>query len=77
MIADGLAAKVAKFDSGGYLQPGYTLAYNGTGQPERIRTAAQEGGQLVSGTARLLGTNLEVFVEGVLVNSTAAAARAF
>lgn len=53
MLADGLASKVSKFDSGGYLQPGYTLAYNGTGRPERIRTAEQEashgrgGGPLV------------------------------
>lgn len=24
------------FDTGGYLQPGYTLAYNGTGRPEKV-----------------------------------------
>lgn len=30
------------YDSGGWLMPGMTLAYNGTGRPERIRTAEQE-----------------------------------
>lgn len=30
------------FDEGGYLPPGLTLAMNGTGKPERIRTAPQE-----------------------------------
>lgn len=30
-----------KFDSGGYLQPGLNLAYNGTGRPEPVFTAAQ------------------------------------
>jgi hypothetical protein len=29
-------------DSGGYVDPGLHLYYNGTGQPERTRTAAQE-----------------------------------
>jgi phage-related protein len=44
-LVGGLKAKVAAFDSGGYLQPGLTMAYNGTGQPERVRTAAQEAGR--------------------------------
>ena len=30
-----------KYDSGGYLQPGLNLAYNGTGKPEPVFTAAQ------------------------------------
>ena len=30
-----------KYDSGGYLQPGLNLAYNGTGRPEPVFTAAQ------------------------------------
>jgi hypothetical protein len=30
-----------KFDSGGYLQPGLNLAYNGTGRPEPVFTTAQ------------------------------------
>lgn len=34
--------RMQQYDSGGLLQPGYTLAYNGTGKPETIRTAEQE-----------------------------------
>jgi hypothetical protein len=34
-------ANYLSFDSGGYLMPGLTLAYNGTGQPERILDADQ------------------------------------
>lgn len=30
------------YDTGGHLPPGLTLAYNGTGRPERIRTEVQE-----------------------------------
>lgn len=30
-----------KYDSGGYLQPGFNLAYNGTGRPEPVLTGAQ------------------------------------
>jgi hypothetical protein len=30
------------YDQGGWLPPGLTLAYNGTGKPERIRTEKQE-----------------------------------
>jgi SLT domain-containing protein len=30
------------YDSGGLLMPGYTMAFNGTGKPESIRTAEQE-----------------------------------
>ena len=30
-----------KYDSGGYLQPGMNLAFNGTGRPEPVLTAAQ------------------------------------
>ncbi|MDX3549512.1 hypothetical protein PV724_44360 [Streptomyces europaeiscabiei] len=30
-----------KYDSGGYLQPGLNLAYNGTGRPEPVFTTAQ------------------------------------
>jgi len=33
----------AVFDQGGILQPGYTLAYNGTGMPERVISFANGG----------------------------------
>lgn len=39
----------AVYDSGGWLQPGYTIAYNGTGEPERIRTAEQEAALVTRG----------------------------
>ncbi|MCW3038474.1 MAG: hypothetical protein JWM31_379, partial [Solirubrobacterales bacterium] len=34
--------KTATFDTGGLLQPGFTLAFNGTGAPERVMTRQQE-----------------------------------
>lgn len=34
----------AVYDSGGWLQPGLTLAYNGTGAPERVMTSREVGG---------------------------------
>jgi phage-related protein len=33
--------KPGSYDSGGYLQPGFNLAYNGTGRPEPVFTTAQ------------------------------------
>ena len=35
---------VAHYDRGGLLEPGWTLAYNGTGRPERIPNPRQAGG---------------------------------
>ncbi|MGW7327475.1 hypothetical protein ACWGIU_02370 [Streptomyces sp. NPDC054840] len=37
----GFAPALGKFDSGGYLQPGMNLAYNGTGRPEPVFTTQQ------------------------------------
>lgn len=37
----GFAPALGTFDSGGYLQPGMNLAYNGTGRPEPVFTTAQ------------------------------------
>ncbi|MET9950149.1 hypothetical protein ABZ135_01190 [Streptomyces sp. NPDC006339] len=34
-------AYMGKYDSGGYLQPGLNLAYNGTGRPEPVFTTSQ------------------------------------
>lgn len=33
---------VKSFDTGGWLQPGWTAAYNGTAKPERVSTAEQD-----------------------------------
>lgn len=41
-----------KFDNGGYLDPGFTMAYNGTGQPERVLTADQAAGGTIITLAR-------------------------
>lgn len=53
------AALVQKFDTGGKLRPGLTLAYNGTGKSETIRTAEQEarlgGGRPIEVTINLNG----------------------
>ena len=38
-MADGMTS--FKFDDGGWLQPGYTLAYNATGSPEPVLTKSQ------------------------------------
>ncbi|MFJ3839477.1 hypothetical protein ACIPY6_28775 [Streptomyces sp. NPDC090054] len=37
----GFAPAIGTFDSGGYLQPGMNLAYNGTGRPEPVLTTRQ------------------------------------
>jgi hypothetical protein len=40
-----------KYDSGGYLQPGLNLAYNGTGRPEPVFTTQQANALARSGAA--------------------------
>jgi SLT domain-containing protein len=39
----------AGYDSGGWLQPGYTLAYNGTGRPEPVLTSGQWNAVMAGG----------------------------
>jgi hypothetical protein len=41
-LAEGGQVPAKKFDTGGVLPPGYTLAFNGTGQNETVRTSRQE-----------------------------------
>ncbi|GAP46862.1 hypothetical protein [Streptomyces azureus] len=41
LFTDWYGFKPGSYDSGGYLQPGMNLAYNGTGRPEPVFTAAQ------------------------------------
>lgn len=36
------ANSAGSYDNGGPLQPGWNLAYNGTGKPENVRTSAQD-----------------------------------
>ncbi len=49
------------FDQGGWLEPGLTLAYNGTGRPERVSTGAEDR-----------GTHIHVHVEGPIIGSSPA-----
>ncbi|MET9521528.1 hypothetical protein [Streptomyces coeruleorubidus] len=51
-----------KYDSGGYLQPGLNLAYNGTGRPEPVFTTSQANA-LTSLAARGGGQQQPVIVE--------------
>ncbi len=39
----GIIPQLASFDAGGWLRPGLTLAYNGTGRSEAVTTASGEG----------------------------------
>lgn len=41
LFTDWYGFMPGKYDSGGYLQPGLNLAYNGTGRPEPVFTTAQ------------------------------------
>jgi hypothetical protein len=41
------------YDNGGYLKPGYTLAYNGTGRPEPVTPAGAGGASISDLSARL------------------------
>lgn len=41
-LANGGLVPTRKYDTGGTLPPGYTLAFNGTGRNETVRTAKQE-----------------------------------
>lgn len=51
-LAQGGLVQPRKFDSGGVLPPGYTLAFNGTGRNETVRTDRQER-QVQQGPMRL------------------------
>jgi len=51
------------YDNGGWLPPGLSLTMNGTGRPERIRTASQEAALGRGGAATV---NLTVVNQGVI-----------
>jgi len=50
------------YDRGGYLQPGYTLAYNGTGRPEQVMANSQgvDNGDLLDAIERLIAVTAAV-----------------
>jgi len=53
--------RVQSYDTGGWLQPGWTAAYNGTAKPERVSTAEQDAAS--GGTFHLYD------VSGVLIGT--------
>ncbi|MEU6101169.1 hypothetical protein [Streptomyces flaveolus] len=50
LFTDWYGFMPGKYDSGGYLQPGLNLAYNGTGRPEPVLTTRQWDALAASGT---------------------------
>ncbi|MFE0647508.1 hypothetical protein ACFVZH_02805 [Streptomyces sp. NPDC059534] len=75
LFKDVYSFQPGTFDSGGYLQPGFNLAYNGTGRPEPVFTAAQ-----ASALTRMAGQNngladmsLQVLIDGEPVRAIARA----
>ncbi|MGW0780310.1 hypothetical protein [Streptomyces sp. NPDC002913] len=55
-----------KYDSGGYLQPGLNLAYNGTGRPEPVFTTQQANALMgggASGSLSLDGQQIQIVVD--------------
>lgn len=63
----GLGKKLISsiFDTGGMLQPGYTLAYNGTGRPERVLSAGETDRYAAQVNSRAVGAS-----SGVTYNIT-------
>jgi SLT domain-containing protein/phage-related protein len=53
-----LEQRVASFDRGGYLQPGWTMAYNGTGVPEPV------GHNLVPKGSEGISINMPITING-------------
>ncbi|MFC9285365.1 hypothetical protein [Streptomyces sp. NPDC057052] len=51
LFTDWYGFKPGSYDSGGYLQPGLNLAYNGTGRPEPVFTTAQANALTARATA--------------------------
>ncbi|MEV5131661.1 hypothetical protein AB0K87_14435 [Streptomyces sp. NPDC053705] len=67
-------AYTGKYDSGGYLQPGLNLAYNGTGRPEPVFTTQQANALMGGGTQGGIGDlSLKVWVGSEEISSIARA----
>ncbi|MEU8829326.1 hypothetical protein [Streptomyces sp900116325] len=63
MFTSHYGFKPGSYDSGGYLQPGMNLAYNGTGRPEPVFTTAQANALVNGGGVGGLGDlSVKVFV---------------
>ncbi|WP_392750544.1 hypothetical protein [Streptomyces sp. LN590] len=63
MFTSHYGFKPGSYDSGGYLQPGMNLAYNGTGKPEPVFTTSQANALVNGGGMGSLGDlSVKVFV---------------
>jgi SLT domain-containing protein len=62
----------AGYDSGGWLQPGYTLAYNGTRRPEPVLTGSQWNA-VMAGEKGLDGMSLNVWIGNEKIHDIARA----
>ncbi|WP_282083968.1 hypothetical protein [Streptomyces tendae] len=62
-----------KYDNGGFLQPGFNLAYNGTGRPEPVLTGRQFNDLACGGGADLSDLSLNVYVGGEKIRNIARA----
>ncbi|MDF2711149.1 MAG: hypothetical protein K0R62_6801 [Nonomuraea muscovyensis] len=62
-----------KYDNGGMLQPGFNLAYNGTGRPEPVLTGRQFNDLARGGGADLSDLSLNVYVGGEKIRNIARA----
>lgn len=67
-LANGGLVPVRKFDTGGTLPPGYTLAFNGTGANETVRTQTQE--RSVAGPTRIDRRDLALLAHYMASNTT-------
>ncbi|MFH9574176.1 hypothetical protein ACH4MG_27010 [Streptomyces sp. NPDC017454] len=62
LFTDWYGFMPGKYDNGGMLQPGFNLAYNGTGRPEPVLTGAQFNALARGGGADLSDLSLNVYV---------------
>ncbi|MFE6530029.1 hypothetical protein ACFVMA_13930 [Streptomyces rochei] len=72
LFTDWYGFEPGKYDNGGMLQPGFNLAYNGTGRPEPVLTGAQFN-QLARGGADLSDLSLNVYVGNEKIHDIARA----
>ncbi|MEE1813617.1 hypothetical protein PUR59_00990, partial [Streptomyces sp. SP18ES09] len=75
LFKDVYSFQPGTFDSGGYLQPGFNLAYNGTGSPEPVFTTSQANAltRLAGQNTGLADMSLQVLIDGEPVRAIARA----
>jgi hypothetical protein len=73
LFTDWYGFQPGKYDNGGMLQPGFNLAYNGTGRPEPVLTGSQFNALARSRGADLGDLSLNVYVGGEKIRNIARA----